>query len=103
MSRSTSSRPSSSSRTAPPTIQASSPANPSRAFSSIDDHPPRPPRIGTDPADELVVDRPRHARVLLGEDAVPKDRHGGTDRLFALELDREGVHRDSSDHAAQLA
>ena len=55
------------------------------------------------PRDELVVDRPGHARVRLGEDAVPEDRHRRADRLLALELDREGVHRDDADDAPQLA
>ena len=56
----------------------------------------------SDPADELVVDRPRDARVILGEDAVAQDRHRRPDRLLVLELDRERVHRDGADDAAQL-
>src|SRR5438105_6198180 len=103
MSRSSSSRPSSSSRTAPPTTHASSPASTARAVSSIDDDPSRPPRVRADAADELVVDRPRDTRVLLREDALPENRDRRADRLLTLQLDRERVHRDGSDHAPQLA
>ena len=56
-----------------------------------------------DPRGELVVDRLRHARVRLREDAVAEDRDRRADRLLALELDREGVHRDDADHAPRLA
>src|SRR5438105_13864619 len=103
MSRSKSSRPSSSSRTAPPTTQASSPARTSGASSSIDNRPPRAPRVRSDPADELVVDRPRRPRLVLGEHAVAENRHRRADRLLVLQLDGKGVHRDGPDHAPQLA
>src|SRR5438876_8626082 len=102
MSRSKSSRPSSSSRTAPPTTQASAPARTSRASSSIDHRPSRAPGIGADPADELVVDRPRGPRLVLGQHALAEDRHRGADRLLVLELDGKGVHRDGPDHAPRL-
>src|SRR5215210_5951734 len=103
MSRSTSSRPSSSSRTAPPTTHASCSASTSRARSSIDDYPPRAPRVGSDAADELVVDRSRYLRVRLGEHSVAEDRDRRADALLALELDRERIHRDRADDAARLA
>src|SRR6266496_4869193 len=103
MSRSRSSRPSSSSRTAPPTTNAPSPASTSRAVSSIDDDPPRPPRVRADAADELVVDRPGDTRVLLGEDALPEDRDRRADRLLTLQLDRERVHRDRPHHTPRHA
>src|SRR5215210_8257879 len=103
MSRSTSSRPSSSSRTAPPTTQASVPSSSSRASSSIDDRPPGAAWVGFDPADELVVDRPGHASVRLGQHAVPEDRHRRPDRLLLLERYRERVHRDRPDDFSGLA
>src|SRR2546426_10802957 len=103
MSRLTSSRSRSSSRTAPPTTQASSPASTSRALSSIDDNPPCAPRVRADPVHELVVDRPRHAGVLLGEDAVAEDRDRRADRLLTLQLDRESVHRNGADDPPRLA
>src|SRR3954467_4905109 len=103
MSRSTSARPRSSSRTAPPTTHASCPASTSPAWSSIDDRPARPPWIPVDPANELVVDRPRHPSVGFGGHARAEDRHRGPDRLLVVELDGEGVHRDRPDHAPRLA
>ena len=82
-SRSMTSRPSSSSRTAPPTIHASSPARISRASSSIEHDPPRPRRARVDAADELVVDRVRNPCVLLDENAVPDERDRRADRQLA--------------------
>src|SRR5436190_18452363 len=103
MSRSTSSRPSSSSRTAPPTTQATTLWGTSRPSSSIDDHPPRAPRVDVDPADELVVDRPGDARMRLGKHARPEDRHRRADGLLVVELDGEGVHRDGADRPSWLS
>src|SRR5436190_13873652 len=102
MSRSISSRPSSSSRTAPPTTHACWPSSTSRAVSSIDHRPPRAPWVGADSRHELVVDRPGHAGVILCEHAVAEDRHGRSHRLLVLELDGEGVHRDGANHPPRL-
>src|SRR3954451_24371584 len=108
-SRSTSGRSRASSRTAPPTIHASSSANSSsmrsrtlRAPSRIDDHSSRAPRIPVDPAYQLVIDRAGHARVPLGEHAMAEDRHGRAHRLLTLELDGKGIHRDGADDRARL-
>src|SRR5581483_10763037 len=102
MSRSTTGRPSSRSRTAPPTIQASSPARSSRASSSTDDPPDRALGPADDAAGELVVDRPGRARVLLEQQAVADERHRRSDRQLAVELDGERVHRDRADDAPAL-
>src|SRR3954469_11855055 len=108
-SRSTSGRSSAWSRTAPPTIHASSSPKSSSTRprtlatpSGIDDHSSCAPRIRVDPAHQLVVDRPGHARVLLGEHAVAEDGHGRAHRLLAVDLDRERVHRDGADDAGRL-
>src|SRR5436190_12853008 len=102
MSRSTSSRPSSSSRTAPPTTQDSWPSSTSPAVSSIDHRPPRAPWVGADPRHELVVDRPGHPGMVLGEHAMAEDRHRSADRLLLLELDGERVHRDRAYNPPRL-
>src|SRR4051794_37136840 len=39
----------------------------------------------------------------LGHDAVPEDRDRGADRLLALELDGESIHRDDAGDAPRLA
>ena len=41
--------------------------------------------------------------MVLRQHAVAENRHRGAHRLLAVELDREGVHRDRADHAPQLA
>ena len=46
------------------------------------------------PVDELVVDRVRHARMILEQHAVPDERDGRPDGKLAVELDGERVHRD---------
>src|SRR6476659_9980356 len=103
MSRSRTGLPSSSSRIAPPTIHASSPASTSRAASSIDDLSFGALGARLDPGRDLVVDRPGVPRVLFDEEAVPDDRHRLALRQLAWQLDREGVHRDGPDRAAALA
>src|SRR4051812_31502167 len=102
-STSTTGRSSASSRTAPPTIQASSPANNSSTRSRIDDHPPGPGGIAIDPADELVVDRAGHAGMIFRHDPLSEQRHGGPDRKLAIELEGQGVHRDRADDPSRLA
>src|SRR5712692_7664064 len=103
MSTSTTGRPSSSSRTVPPTTYASSPARISIACSTIDDHPPRPLGARPDADDELVRDRAGAARVLLREQAVPDQRHGYAWLGRPAQLDRERVHRDGANDAPPLA
>src|SRR5438034_660289 len=102
MSRSTSSRPSSSSRTAPPTTHASWPASSSFASSRIDHHAPRPRRARVDPSRELVVQRVGRARVILYQHAVANQRDRRPGGQLPIELDRDRVHRDGADHAASL-
>src|SRR3990170_7348451 len=102
MSRSSTGRPSSSSRIAPPTIQASSPPSSSETSSSIGDDAARPRGIGVDAAGELVPDRAGDAGVLVEPDAGPDDRDRGAGRQLAVELDGEGIHRDRADDAARL-
>ena len=41
--------------------------------------------------------------MVFGQNALAEDRHRRADRLVAVELDRECVHRDRSDHVPQLA
>src|SRR5712692_12078034 len=103
MSTSTTGRPSSSSRTVPPTTYASSPARISIACSTIDDHPPRPLGARPDADDELVGDRAGSARVLLREHAVPDQRHGRPRLDRPAQLDRERVHRDGAYDATARA
>src|SRR5205085_1036585 len=95
-------RSSAASRTAPPTIQASSPANNSSTSSRIDDHPPGAGGIAVDPTNELVVDRSRHARMIFRDHAVAEQRHRRSDGELAVELDGQGIHRDRADDAARL-
>ena len=68
----------SASRTAPPTIQASSPSRISRIRSSIDGDPPSASGAGVEARRDLVADRARDARMLLDADAVADERHGRT-------------------------
>src|SRR5215218_7702163 len=103
MSRSRTSCPSSSSRIAPPTIHASSPARISRAVSSIDDLALGPLWARLDPARDLVVDRPGVPGLLLGEQPVPDDGHRLADRQLARQLDGERVHRHGAHGPAALA
>src|SRR5919201_143027 len=102
MSRSTSSRPMSSSRTAPPTSHASSFPRTWRTSSSIDDLPggPLPARI--DAAGDLVVDRPGDAGMLLGEKTVADQRDLLSRLKLSGQLDREGIHRDRAHSPAPL-
>src|SRR5438034_1380237 len=102
-STSTIGRSSASSRTAPPTIQASSPANSSSTSSRIDDHPPGAGGIAVDPANQLVVDRAGHAGMIFRHHPVAEQRHRRAGGELAIELDGEGVHRDRADDAARLA
>src|SRR5207248_5001 len=102
MSRSITGRPRSSSRTAPPTIQASVPASTSRASSCIDDRPARAARVARDPGDELVVDRAGDTGMILREDAAAEEDDRSADRKLPVELDGEGVHRDGADDATGL-
>src|SRR5918992_1826377 len=105
MSRSTTGRPSSSSRTAPPTTHATWPASSSRASSRIEHASPaarRPARVA-DSAGELVVDRARDACVLLEEQAVADDRDRHAYGQLAGKLDGDRVHRDSPHHPPTLA
>src|SRR5207244_12646747 len=102
-SRSRTDRPSSSSRTVPPTTHASCPARISTAVSTIDHDPARPVRGGADAARELVGDRARVARMLLGEDAVADQRDLRAGLEWAVELDGDRIHRDRADDAAPLA
>src|SRR5512132_2350583 len=102
-STSTIGRSSASSRTAPPTIQASSPANSSSTSSRIDDHPPGAGGIAVDPANELVVDRAGHTGMIFRHHPVAEQRHRRAGGELAIELDGEGVHRDRADDAAWLA
>src|SRR3972149_3060049 len=102
MSRSSTGRPSSSSRIAPPTIQAYSPPSSRETSSSIGDDAARPRGIGVDAAGELVPDRAGDASVLVEPDAGPDARDRGAGGELAVELDGEGVQRDRADHAAQL-
>src|ERR671930_1483778 len=101
-STSTRGRPSSSSRTAPPTTYASTPATAVRMRSSIDDRSLGAQRGGSNSADDLVVDRSQPARVLLSEDAVADERHRSP-CLLVPELHRECVHRDRSDNGTASA
>src|SRR4051812_3942213 len=94
MSRSSTGRPSSSSRTAPPTTHASCPLRISSAKSRIDDGAPRALRARVDPADELIRDRAGDARVRLGRHAVTEQGDRCPDRELPGQLDCERVHRD---------
>src|SRR5439155_3967274 len=102
MSRSTTSRPSNASRTAPPTTHASWPASSSCASSRIDDGAARAPRVGVDPRHELVVDRSRDLCVVLRKHAVADKRHRRRNRKLAVELDGKRVHRNCADDLARL-
>ena len=64
----------SSSRTAPPTTQASSSPRISRRRSSIGRDPPGATRARVQAGRDLVPDRARDARVLLDEDPVAEER-----------------------------
>src|ERR671919_2087288 len=119
-SRSTTSRPSNSSRTAPPTTYASCPCTAAATSSSIDDRPVGAPGICPNSACDLVVDRVESARVLLGKHAVSDQRDGSADALVP-ELDgtspgedrvepvrrgviaerRQAVERDSAAHGVE--
>src|SRR6188474_2469450 len=101
-STSTTCLPRSSSRTAPPTRYASTPATAVRMRLSIDDPPFRPAWVGDHARRDLVVDRAGMARVRLDQNAVAHEGHGRTLRLVA-ELNRERVHRDRSDDAPARA
>src|SRR5512132_2224035 len=90
-STSTTWRPRSSSRTAPPTTYASTPATAVRMRLSIDDAPLRAPWIAHDPGRHLVVDRSQVACMLLRPESVAEERYDRPFRLV-LELDRERVH-----------
>src|SRR5262245_40443632 len=101
---STSGRPSSSSRTAPPTIHASSsPKTAWKRASSNAHHPlrPRPTRVET--GGDLVSDGPGDPRVLLDPHTVAYERHRRPDRQLARQRYRERVHRDRPDHRPPLA
>src|SRR5919197_5728181 len=100
MSTSTTGLPSSSSRSAPPTTHASSPARISCASSTIDDGAPGAGRVAVHAAYDLVVDRARDAGMLFGEDPVPEQDDGRAGRKLAVELDGERVHRHRADCAA---
>src|SRR6188474_1278234 len=102
MSTSSTGRPSSSSRTAPPTRNASGPAARAKASSAIDDRPRRTVVRAPDPARDLVVDRAEDVGVLLGEDAVAEDRDKRS-LVLAAQLDREGIHRDRANHGSTPA
>src|SRR4051794_2015635 len=80
-------------------------ARTSSAFvrSGIDHRPPGPYWAAVDATDDLVVDRARHVRVRLGEDAVPKQHNRRADRELARKPDCERIHRDRPDDRAQLA
>ena len=92
-------RPNSSSRTAPPTIQACSPARISgrlQASSTV-----RRARLGPDSIRETtVVDRLRDPRVMLGQHAVSDQRDWCVGRKLLVEPDGDRVHGHGSDHGA---
>src|SRR3954451_12314737 len=93
-STSTTGRPRSSSRTAPPTTYASTPATAVRMRLSTESAPRRAARVGDDRGRQLVVDRARMPGVLFDEEPVADER----DRrplVFVPELDREGIHGNS--------
>src|SRR2546430_19469 len=102
MSTSSTGRQRNSSRTAPPTTQASSPARISLASSSIGNEAFRPRWRGVDPGRGLVVDGAGDMCMLLEKDAVTDERNLRADRKLARQLDRDRVHRHRSYLSAAL-